>query len=70
MMTITTLPNETIRMADGAWSLTCPRADLPKWHKLYIGLRDRNKPKTGPGPYHQFYADDVAAIEAAMKGVG
>jgi hypothetical protein len=67
-MIITTLPSGLIRMAKGAWHQDLPPADLPRQLALYRGLRDRDKPKAGPGPYHRFYADDVAAIEAAMKG--
>lgn len=69
-MTITPLPSGLIRMAKGAWHMDVAHADLGRWLALFRQLRDRNKPKAGPGPYHQFYADDVAAIEAAMKGVG
>lgn len=68
-MTITTLPNDMIRMAKGDWHLDCPRADLPKWHKFLTDLRDRPHPRFGGKAFEKYYRDDVTAIEAAMKGV-
>lgn len=69
-MTLTPLPSGLIRMAKGAWHMDVPHADLGRWLALFRSLRDRGATKAGPGPYARFYRDDVAAIEAAMKGVG
>ena len=66
--TITPLPSGLIRMAKGAWCQDVPREDLPRQLAFYRSLRDRGATKAGPGPYARFYSDDVAAIEAAMKG--
>lgn len=68
-MTLTPLPSGLIRMAKGAWHQDVAFADLGRWLAFYRRQRDRGATKAGPGPYAQFYSDDVAAIEAAMRGV-
>jgi len=56
----------------GPWRITIAAADLPRWTDLYRSLRDRNARTDAkgrniePGPYHQFYAADVAAMEATL----
>lgn len=52
----------TITMRKNVWSMTCPADDLPKWAKLYTGLRDRNN-----GAHAKFYQQDVADLLAAQE---
>ena len=51
-------------MSRGAWSLTIPVGDLPKWLGLYRGFIKR-RPST-----ERFHGGCVSALEAAMRQVG
>lgn len=54
----------TARMKCGAWSMSCPAADLPKWLAFYRDLI-RRRPASA-----RFYDPCVAAIEGAMRRAG
>jgi hypothetical protein len=45
-------------MMQGAWRAEFSTAELPRWIKMYRGLRDRKE-----GRYARLYAPSVAALE-------
>lgn len=69
---IPTRDRQRVILAKADWRVTIAAADLPHWIDLYRRLRDR-KAKTDatgkviePGPWHDFFAADIAALEAAQ----
>lgn len=75
MKVIVTKDGGRVVMAKGEWRQTVAAADLPRWIRLYRGLRDRNAPHdkagrpTALGPFARFYAADVEALEAAQRKI-
>ena len=51
----------TIHMRKGAWSMSCPVADLPHWLAFYREMRDRKDGRA------EFYRADVVALERVEK---
>lgn len=70
MKAILTKDRQRVVLARGGWRQTIQVAEIPDQLALYRGLRDRGAKTDAkgkiitPGPHHDTYAPNVAALEA------